>query len=587
MARSPSRAPAVLAGALLMFATLAIAPAGTTGDPSPDPPASPSPPPASGEPPVLGPGFGGVSPMTGARAAEYVVEGMPVEPGTHREPDLVELTRLDPTIRLDIRYARSDNFTGTPVYKVARAFLQRPAAEALVRVHRSLEASGYGLLVFDGYRPWSVTKRFWEITPADKKEFVADPAQGSRHNRGAAVDLTLFDLRTGREVEMPSAYDDFTAKAYATYPGGDELARERRDLLRDAMEAEGFFVYPNEWWHYDFKDWREYPVLNVPFDKIDAGPGTPPQTSPPGRAGQPPAFPGRGFGATRPIAGYASSTPLSLGGTRLVDLTWTFDASTLYWPTSPSGFALKQLSHGKTEAGYFYSANSFCAPEHGGTHLDAPIHFAEKGWTADKIPLERLIAPGVVIDIVPQAEKDADYRLTRDDVLAWEKKHGEIAPGTIVLVRTGWGARWPDRIRYFGDATPRDASRLHFPGYGEEAARLLAEKRKVAALGIDTPSIDYGPSRDFAVHVATMQENVLGLENVARLEEVPPTGAIIVALPVKIGGGSGAPLRLVAIVPKAPPAPPPPSASPGAALGGPGATPPASAASSRPWRADQ
>jgi kynurenine formamidase/D-alanyl-D-alanine dipeptidase len=453
----------------------------------------------------------------------------PVEPGPFRSADLVELVTLDPTIHLDIHYARRDNFTGAPVYSEARAFLQRPAAEALVRANRTLRAKGYGLLVFDGYRPWSVTRRFWELTPADKKVFVADPAKGSKHNRGCAVDLSMYELATGREIAMPSPYDDMTEKAYATYEGGDAAARARREVLREAMENEGFFVYTHEWWHFDYKDWREYPILDVPFS----------------------AVPAVAAAAGVPDAGPLAGTPWDLGRARLLDLTWTFDATTLYWPTSPSAFELKPLAHGPTDGGYFYSANTFCAPEHGGTHLDAPIHFAAKGWTADQIPIERLIAPGVVVDVTKQAAADADYRLTRDDVIAWEKDHGRIPPGAIVLLRTGWGRRWPDRARTFGDANAKDASHLHFPGYGEESARLLVSDRRIAALGIDTPSIDYGPSKDFRVHVIAMGANVIGLENVAHLEEVPPTGALILALPVKIGGGSGGPLRLAAIVPAA------------------------------------
>ena len=471
----------------------------------------------------------GAAAETSAAAPQKVTAATPdrppSEPGPFRSPDLVELTTLDPTLRLDIRYARKDNFTGAAVYSEARAFLQAPAAEALLRAHRSLRPKGYGLLVFDGYRPWSVTRRFWELTPADKKVFVADPAQGSKHNRGCAVDLTLYDLATGREVAMPSPYDDMTAKAYATYDGGTPEARSRREILREAMEREGFFVHPHEWWHFDYKDWREYPILDVPFSAIKTG--TP-------------------SGAPR-----AAGVPWDLSKVRMIDLTWTFDATTLYWPTSPSAFELKQLSRGPTEAGYFYSANAFCAPEHGGTHLDAPIHFAEKGWTTEQIPLERLIAPGVVIDVTRQAAGDVDYRLTREDIERWEEEHGRIPAGSIALLRTGWGRRWPDRARYFGSAAPKDAVHLHFPGYGEAAARLLVEGRRVAALGIDTPSIDYGPSRDFRVHVVAMSANVIGLENVAHLEDVPATGALVVALPVKIGGGSGGPLRLAALVPSA------------------------------------
>lgn len=189
----------------------------------------------------------------------------PKEEGKFRRPDLVELVRLDRAIRLDVRYATANNFVGRPVYKEARAFLQRPAAEALVRVGRALKKRGYGLVVFDGYRPWHVTKLFWDLTPEDKKQFVADPARGSRHNRGCAVDLTLYDLRTGRQVPMPSGYDEMSERSHINYAGGSESERGARDTLRAAMEAEGFTVYEPEWWHYDFKDWRAYPILNVSF----------------------------------------------------------------------------------------------------------------------------------------------------------------------------------------------------------------------------------------------------------------------------------------------------------------------------------
>lgn len=197
-------------------------------------------------------------------------EGPPREDRPFREPDLVELVRLDPAIHLDIRYATANNLVGKPVYAEARAFLQRPAAEALVRVNRALKAKGYGLVVFDGYRPWSVTKAFWDATPADKKVFVANPKNGSRHNRGGAVDLTLYHLATGKEADMGGAYDEMSKRSYVTYEDGPKEALQRRDLLREAMEREGFFVYPWEWWHFDWKDWREYPILNVPFDAIGA-----------------------------------------------------------------------------------------------------------------------------------------------------------------------------------------------------------------------------------------------------------------------------------------------------------------------------
>jgi kynurenine formamidase len=239
-----------------------------------------------------------------------------------------------------------------------------------------------------------------------------------------------------------------------------------------------------------------------------------------------------------------------LAQARVLDLTHSFDAATLYWPTSPSGFQLTELHRGKTAAGFFYSANSFCAPEHGGTHMDAPVHFAEGGRSLDEVPLRQLIAPGIVVDVRPKAAADPDYRLTVADVGAWESRNGPIPEGTIVLLRTGWSARWPNRRRYLGDDTPGDASRLHFPSYGEEAARLLVERRKVAALGVDTASIDHGPSRDFVVHQVAAAAGVPGLENVTRLEELPERGAWIVALPMKIAGGSGGPLRVVALLPR-------------------------------------
>ena len=181
---------------------------------------------------------------------------------------LVELVKLDSTIRLDIKYATSDNFMGRPMYAQARAFLQRPAAEALVRANRSLKKQGFGLLVFDGYRPWAVTKKFWDETPAVQRKFVANPRKGSKHNRGCAVDLTLIDLKTGQEVSMPSPYDDFSDKASSSYRGGTAGQRRLRGVLRAAMERQGFRVEPSEWWHFDYKDWRKYPLLDIPFEKL-------------------------------------------------------------------------------------------------------------------------------------------------------------------------------------------------------------------------------------------------------------------------------------------------------------------------------
>ena len=197
----------------------------------------------------------------------------PAESGSFRTPDLVELTTLDSTIHLEIRYATTNNFLGARVYEQARAFLQRPAAEAVVRANRVLRASGYGLLIHDAYRPWYVTKIFWDATPPAKRWLVADPAHGSRHNRGAAVDLTLYDLKTGRPVQMVSTYDESTDRAYAEYPGGTSLQRWHRELLRQAMEAQGFTVNPQEWWHFDYVDWREYPIMNRGWGRGAAGGG--------------------------------------------------------------------------------------------------------------------------------------------------------------------------------------------------------------------------------------------------------------------------------------------------------------------------
>ena len=193
---------------------------------------------------------------------------MPKEKGDFRKPELIEIEKLDQTIKLDIRYATPNNFLGAAVYTRARAYLQRPAAEALVRAHLSLAKDGYGLLIHDAYRPWEVTKLFWEATPPALRQFVADPAKGSRHNRGAAVDLTLYDLATGEPVEMPGVYDEFTARSYPRYPGGTSLQRWQRDLLRVAMEDEGFAVFEHEWWHFDYRDWQRYPILDRTLEDL-------------------------------------------------------------------------------------------------------------------------------------------------------------------------------------------------------------------------------------------------------------------------------------------------------------------------------
>lgn len=241
-------------------------------------------------------------------------------------------------------------------------------------------------------------------------------------------------------------------------------------------------------------------------------------------------------------------SPWALEGARWVDLTHAFDETTIYWPTSPDGFQLRSLHHGPTEGGYFYSANEMTAPEHGGTHLDAPIHFAEGRSTTDAVPLSRLVAPAVVVDMIAKAREHADALLEAADLEAFEAEHGAIGPGTIVLVRTGWSERWPDRLRYLGDDTVGDATRMHFPGISRQAAEALVA-RKIAAVGIDTASIDHGPSQDFPAHRVLMEADVPAFENVTALEQLPPRGALVVALPMKIGGGSGGPLRIVAAVP--------------------------------------
>ncbi len=182
---------------------------------------------------------------------------------------MIELTKLDNTIKLDIRYATDDNFVGQKVYPEARAFLQTPAAEAVVRVHRALAVDGLGLVIFDGYRPWTITKLFWEVTPEDKRKFVANPERGSKHNRGCAVDLSIFDLATADLIAMPSGFDEFTERASPDYPGGTVEETTNRDMLRRLMEAEGFSVNPNEWWHFDFKDWESYAILDISFAEAE------------------------------------------------------------------------------------------------------------------------------------------------------------------------------------------------------------------------------------------------------------------------------------------------------------------------------
>jgi len=239
---------------------------------------------------------------------------------------------------------------------------------------------------------------------------------------------------------------------------------------------------------------------------------------------------------------------IDLATATLIDLSYSYDDETLYWPTSPSAFELEELAYGN-ESGYFYSSYSFCTPEHGGTHFDAPKHFAEGGRSTAEVPVRQLIAPGVVIDMSDAAAADVDARLDVATIEAWEERNGPIPEGAIVLLRTGWETRWPEALPYLGDDTPGDASDLHFPAYGEESARYLVEQRKVGALGVDTASIDYGQSSDFIAHQIAAGAGVPNLENVANVSELPETGFWVIALPMKIGKGSGGPVRIVAVLP--------------------------------------
>lgn len=233
----------------------------------------------------------------------------------------------------------------------------------------------------------------------------------------------------------------------------------------------------------------------------------------------------------------------------LVDLSHAYDEQTVFWPTA-EGFKLEKVADGVTPQGYYYAANNFSTAEHGGTHLDAPVHFAAGRDTADRVPLERLMGAGVVVDVAERCARDADYQVTAEDFAAWERAHGRLPDGVILLLRTGFGRRWPDRRAYMGtDARgPEAVAQLHFPGLHPEAARWLTRERKVKAVGLDTPSIDYGQSQLFESHRILFEQNIPAFENLANLERLPAKGFHVVALPMKISGGSGGPLRAVAIV---------------------------------------
>ena len=259
------------------------------------------------------------------------------------------------------------------------------------------------------------------------------------------------------------------------------------------------------------------------------------------------------------LAGLAACAPPPVGisaifdgtGGQWVDLTHPFSESTIYWPTDPAGFELERLAFGPTAGGWFYASYRFASAEHGGTHLDAPIHFAEGRLTADQIPLSALIGPAAVVDVT--ARVTPDYLVSVDDLTAWEAAHGPIPNGAILLIRTGWADRWLDRTAYLGTELTGEAAvaELHFPGISAEAARWLVDQRRIDAVGIDTASLDRGQSTDFRAHVILYAENIAGFENVANLTRLPATGSFVVALPMKIEGGSGGPLRIVAFVPAA------------------------------------
>ncbi len=236
---------------------------------------------------------------------------------------------------------------------------------------------------------------------------------------------------------------------------------------------------------------------------------------------------------------------------KLIDLTHDFSEESIYWPTAEE-FKLENVFHGFTEKGFFYDANRYSAAEHGGTHIDAPIHFAEGKHTVDEIRLENLIGPAVVIDVSQKALPNPDYLVSVQDFTDWEKENGQIADGTIVLLNTGYAKYWPDKVKYMGtDKRGPDAVKdLHFPGLDPGAAKWLVENRNISAIGLDTPSIDYGQSTLFESHQILFKENIPAFENVANLDKLPLKGATVIALPMKIKGGSGGPLRIVAIVPE-------------------------------------
>ncbi|MFQ5707641.1 MAG: cyclase family protein [bacterium] len=247
------------------------------------------------------------------------------------------------------------------------------------------------------------------------------------------------------------------------------------------------------------------------------------------------------IGCTSPKADFPSG--------KIIDLTHSFGETTIYWPTAKA-FHLEKVFDGVADGGYYYTTNNFSASEHGGTHIDAPSHFSKSGTTVDAIPLTRLIGEGVVVDVSDKCAADRDYRVQVDDFLHWEKQHGRTIDDAIVLLRTGFGKHWPDKIKYLGtdERGPEAVAKLHFPGLHPDAARWLVKNRSIKALGLDTASIDYGQSTLFECHVILYGSNIPGFENLANLDQLPAAGFTVIALPMKVEGGSGGPLRIVAVV---------------------------------------
>jgi kynurenine formamidase len=248
------------------------------------------------------------------------------------------------------------------------------------------------------------------------------------------------------------------------------------------------------------------------------------------------------------FAGFTIAAAHIIDESKVIDLTYSFDEQTIFWPTAKP-FHLEVVAAGETAGGYWYEANNICLAEHGGTHMDAPVHFARGKRAADEVPVQQLIGPAVVIDVREQAAKDPDYRVSVADIEAWETQHGQIPKGAIVLMFSGWGERWPDKKRYLGTDTPGDVANLHFPGFSRKAAEFLVTQRDIDAVGVDTPSIDYGQSKDFIVHQIINGADKPALENVANMDQLPPVGATIIALPMKIARGSGGPVRIIAVLP--------------------------------------